>query len=128
MSSLSIKERKSKFNKLSISLYIKLIKGDKNDIQYMVDYINKCKNLKTKPIGLSNQNKCMAYCGELPFGILSSCRYIDLEKMKIVSCKMEKDEYRLLGTKSKKKKNGYCFKAIKNAFIYRVFKKFKRKR
>ena len=104
MSSLSVKERKSKFNKLSISLYIKLIKGDKNDIQYMVDYINKCKNLKTKPIGLSNQNKCMAYCGELPFGILSSCRYIDLEKMKIVSCKMEKDEYRLLGTKSKKKK------------------------
>ena len=41
----------------------------------------------------------MAYCGELPFGILSYCRYADLEKLKIVSCIIEKDEYRLLGTK-----------------------------
>ena len=41
----------------------------------------------------------MAYCGRLLFGILSYCRSIDLEKMKIVSCKIEKDEYRLLGTK-----------------------------
>ena len=40
MSSLSIKERKSKFNKLSNSLNIKLIKGDKKGIQNMVDYIN----------------------------------------------------------------------------------------
>ena len=44
----------------------------------------------------------MAYCGELPFGILPYCRYIELDKMKIVSCKTEKDEYRLLGTISKK--------------------------
>ena len=41
----------------------------------------------------------MGYCGELPFGILTHCRYIDLEKMKIISAKIEKDEYRLLGTK-----------------------------
>ena len=100
MSNLSIKERKSKFNKLAnISLNIKLIKGDKKGIQTMVDYINKGKNLKTKSIGSNNKIKCMAYCGELPFGISSYCRYIDLEKMKIVSCKIEKDEYRLLGTK-----------------------------
>ena len=68
----------------------------------MVDYINIGKSLKTKTIGSSNKNKCTAYCGELPFGILSYCRYIDLEKMKIVCCKIEKDEYRLSGSKSKK--------------------------
>ena len=59
MSNLTIKERKSKFNKLSNSLNIKLIKGDQKSIQYMVDYI------KT-PIDLSNKNKCMDYCSELP--------------------------------------------------------------
>ena len=59
MSNLTIKERKSKFNKLSNSLNIKIIKGDQKSIQYMVDYI------KTKPIDLSNKNKCMAYCSEL---------------------------------------------------------------
>ena len=68
----------------------------------MVDYINKGKNLKTKPVGSINKNKCMANCGEVPFGILSYYRYIDLEKKKTVSCKIEKDEYRLSGTKSKK--------------------------
>ena len=56
----------------------------------MVDYINKGKNLKTKPIDSSNKNKCRAYCGDLPFGILSYCRYIDLEKIKTVSTKIEK--------------------------------------
>ena len=42
-----MKERRSKFNKVSNSLNIKLIKGDKKDIQYMVDYVNQGKNLKT---------------------------------------------------------------------------------
>ena len=65
----------------------------------MVDYFNKSKNLKTKPIDSSNKNTCMAHYGELPFGILSYCRCIDLEKMKIVSCKIEKDECKLLETK-----------------------------
>ena len=74
MSNLSIKERKRKFNKLYSSLNIKLIKGNKKDIQYMVDYINKGKSLKTK-----------SYCGELPSGILSYCGYIDLQKMKLFS-------------------------------------------
>ena len=80
MSHLSIKERKSKFNKLSSSLNIKLKKGDKKYIQHILDYINKGKKLKTKLIGSHNKSKCMAYCGELPFGILPYCRYIDLEK------------------------------------------------
>ena len=91
----------------------------------MVDYVNKSKNLKTKLIDSSNKNKCIAYCGKLPFGILSHCRYIDLEKMKIVSCKIEKmnTDFSELN-----KKNGYCFKVIKSVFIYSAFKKFKRKR
>ena len=69
----------------------------------MVDYINKGENLKKRPIDLSNKNKYMAYCTELPFGILSYCSYIDLEKMKIVFSVVQKNEHKLLGTKSKKK-------------------------
>ena len=56
----------------------------------MVDYINKAKNLKTKPIDLSNKNKCVAYCGELPHGVLPYSSYIDLEKMKILSSVVKK--------------------------------------
>ena len=68
MSNLTIKEKKSEFNKLSESLNIKLIKGYKKDIQHMVDYINKGKNLIAKLIDLSNKNRCkvhyMAYCNK----------------------------------------------------------------
>ena len=46
MSSLTIKERKSKLNKLSNSLNITLIKGEKKDIQYMVIMLVKVKTLK----------------------------------------------------------------------------------
>ena len=46
MSNLTIKERKIKFNKLSNGLNIKLIKGDKKYIQYMVDILIKEKTLK----------------------------------------------------------------------------------
>ena len=73
------------------------------NIQFMVHYIDKGKNLKTKPIDLSNKNKCMAYCSELAFGMLSYSSYIDLEKMKIVHSIVEKNEYKLFGTKSKKR-------------------------
>ena len=83
MSSLTIKKIKSNSTKLSNSLNVKLIKGDRKNIQYLVDYINKGENLIKKPIDLSNKNKCMAYCSELPFGILSYSSYIDLEKMKM---------------------------------------------
>ena len=68
----------------------------------MVDYINKGENLIKRAIDLSNKNKCMAYCSELPFGILSYPSYIDLENMKIVFSVVEKNEYKLLRTKSKK--------------------------
>ena len=56
----------------------------------MVNYINKGENLKTKPIDLTNKNKCMAYCSKLHFGIRSYFSYIDLEKMKIVSSIIKK--------------------------------------
>ena len=64
MSNLTIKEGKSKFKELFKSLNIKQIKGYKKYIQYLLDSINKDKNLKIKPIGLSNKNKCIAYCSE----------------------------------------------------------------
>ena len=89
MSNLTIKERKIKLNKLSNSLIIKLIKGYKN-IQHMVDYINKGKNLKTKPIDLSNKNKCMAYCSEVPYGILFYSSYIDLASSAVKKKKKKK--------------------------------------
>ena len=44
----------------------------------------------------------MAYCGELPFDILSYSSYIDLGKMKIVFSIAENNEYKLLKTKAKK--------------------------
>ena len=52
--------------------------------------INKGENLIKRPIDLSNKNKCMACCSELPFGILSYSSYIDLEKTKIVFSVVEK--------------------------------------
>ena len=70
MLNITVKCKKSKFNKLSNSLNIKLTKGNKKYIQYMVDYINKGENIIKIPINLSNKNKCMAYCSELPYGIL----------------------------------------------------------
>ena len=90
MSSLTIKRMKSDFSKLSSSLNIKLINEDKKNIQYMVDYINKGENLIKRPIDISNKDKCVAYCSELPFGILSYSSYIDLENMKIVFSVVER--------------------------------------
>ena len=70
MSSPTIKESKIKFNKFSNNLNNKLIKGTRNSILYIKDYINNGENLKIKLIDLSLKNKCIAYCHELPFGIL----------------------------------------------------------
>ena len=60
----------------------------------MVVYINKGKNLKIKPVDLSNKSKCTGSCSKLPFGILSYSSYIDFEKMKTVSSVVEKNEYK----------------------------------
>ena len=56
----------------------------------MVDYINKGKSFGTKPIDLSDKNKCMAYCNELTYRILSYSSYIDREEMIVVSSVVEK--------------------------------------
>ena len=90
MSNLTTEEGKIKFNNLSNSLNIKVIKRYKKNIQYMIDYINKGKFLKIKPIDLSYKSKCMAYCSELLYGLLSYSSYADLEKMKVVSSVVKK--------------------------------------
>ena len=71
----------------------------------MKDYIDKGESLIKRPIHLGIENKIMAYCSELPFGILSYSSYRDLEKMKIVPSFVEKNECKLLGTKSSKMVN-----------------------
>ena len=81
MSSLTEKKRKKKFNKLPNDLNIKLIKGTKNFILYMKDYINNGENL--------NKNQFF------------EC-YLILDMQIIVSSDVEMKEYTLLGTKSKK--------------------------
>ena len=79
MSNLSIKERNIKFNRLSNDLNIKLIKGTKNSILYMKDRVNNGENLTIKPVDLSLKTKEIAFCSELPFGILS---FLSMYKLK----------------------------------------------
>ena len=81
MSSLTEKKRKKKINKLPNDLNIKLIKGTKNFILYMKDYINNGENLNKKQF--------------------FEC-YLILDMQIIVSSDVEMKEYTLLGTKSKK--------------------------
>ena len=102
MSNSTIKKIKIKANNLPNDFNIKLIKGNKKYIRYITDFINNGKNIKIKLIDLSIKNKYIAYCGELPFDILSYSSYIDLGKMKIVFSIVENNEYKLLKTKSKK--------------------------
>ena len=44
----------------------------------------------------------MAYCPELPFGILSFSSYVDIKTMNVISYDVEMNEYELLGVKSEK--------------------------
>ena len=71
MSSLSTKETKAKFNKLSNDLNIKLVTGSRNFIFYINSYIYKRENLRKRPIDLGIKNKQIAFCPNLLFGILS---------------------------------------------------------
>ena len=79
------------------------------DTQYVVDYIDKGQRFRTESIYLSKKNRCMAYCNELPYGILSYSNYINPEEMIVVSYAIEKNEFKLLRTKSVKMapKNAY---------------------
>ena len=67
-----------KFNKLSNDLNIKLINGSELYISLIKKNINNGKNLKIKTVGYSIQNKQIAFCSKLPFGILSFNRYLDI--------------------------------------------------
>ena len=101
MPSLLKKETKAKLNKLSNDLNIKLIKGNRNFILYMKNYINNGENLRKKSIDLSIKSKQITFCSNLPFGILSLSSYVDIESMNIISSNVDMNEYKLLVTKSK---------------------------
>ena len=85
---------------MSNDLNIKLIEGTNGTMFHMKDYINNGENFKTKPIDSSLKNKCIAYCLELPFIMLSFSSYVDIEAMNIISSDVEINEYKLLGFKS----------------------------
>ena len=123
MSSLSIKQRKGKYNKLSNDVNIKLIKGNRNVIIYTNNYINNGKNLNEKPIDLSIKNKKIAFYSNLLFGMLSFSNYVDIESMNTISSDVDMNEYRLLGTKPKQVVD--TFKLLKRA-LFMIFKTIKR--
>ena len=47
------------------------------------------KNPKIKLVGFSIQNKKIAFCSELPFGILSSNSYLDFGSMNVICSSIE---------------------------------------
>ena len=73
-----------KFNELTNNLDIRLLKGTKNFILNIAEYISNGKNLKIKPIDSSFKNKRIAYCLESSFGIISSSSYVNIETMNIL--------------------------------------------
>ena len=123
MSSLSIKQRKGKYNKLSNDVNIKLIKGNRNVIIYTNNYINNGKNLNEKPIDLSIKNTKISFYSNLPFGMLSFSNYVDIESMNTISSDVDMNEYRLLGTKPKQVVD--TLKLLKRA-LFMIFKTIKR--
>ena len=96
MSSPSIKEKEIEFNKLCIYP----IKGVAKHILHNTEYIANGKNLKRKPINSNFSNKQIAYCFELPFGIISFNSFVNIENINIIFCDVEVNEYKLIGTKS----------------------------
>ena len=67
---------------------------------YMTDYISIGKNLKIKPIDSNFSNKQIAYCPDLPFGIISFNSFVNIETMNIIPSDVEVNEHKLIGTKS----------------------------
>ena len=78
-----------KFNELANNSDIRLLKGSKKSILNIVEYISNGKNLKIKPIDLSFKNKRIAYWLELPFRIIPSSSYVNIERMNIISSDVE---------------------------------------
>ena len=77
------------FHKLANNSDIRLLKGSKKSIPNIAAYISNGKNLKIKPNDSSFKNKRIAYCTELPFGIISSSNYVNIETMNIISSDVE---------------------------------------
>ena len=75
----------NEFHKLANDLDMELTTGSKKAIPNNAKFIITEKNLKIEPIDLSHKDKCIAYCPELPFRILSPCSYVNIETMNIVS-------------------------------------------
>ena len=66
----------------------------------MTEYIFNGKNLKIKPIDSNFNNKQIAYCPDLPFGIISFNSFFNIGTMNIISSDVEVNECELVGTKS----------------------------
>ena len=62
-----------------------LTKEPKKCILNTAEYISNGKNLKIKPIDLSLKGKCIAYCSDLPFGIICPTSYVNIATMSIIS-------------------------------------------
>ena len=95
MSNLTIKEREMEFDKLCIYP----IKGVAKHILYTAEYIANGKNFKIKPIDSSFNNKQIAYCPQLSYGIISFDSFVDIETMNIISSDVEVNKYEFIGTK-----------------------------
>ena len=65
------------------------IKGSKKPILNIAEYITNGKNLKVKPADLSLKNKCIDYCFELPFRIISFSSHFSIESINIISSDVE---------------------------------------
>ena len=66
----------------------------------VAEYIANGKNLKVKPIDLSFNNKQIAYCPQLSYGIIYFNSFVNIETMNIISSDVEVNEYEFIGTKS----------------------------
>ena len=82
-------EREIKFNELAYKLNIKLIKGPKKSNLILQNISAMVKILK-----------CRAFWSELPHGIKSLSRYVNIETINIISFDMETNENKLLVNKS----------------------------
>ena len=87
---MSSQKTHMKFKKLSNNMNIKLGNGLGLHISLIKKNTDNGKNLKIKPVDSSIQNKEIACCSELPFGILSFNSYLDIESMSIISSNVEK--------------------------------------
>ena len=86
-----IKELRIKI--LAKLLNIELIKESKEFILNAATTISYRKNIKVEPINATIKNKMIYYCDELPFGIISFNRYINIETMNNISSYNKNKKY-----------------------------------